>query len=58
MKAMGTYYEDVGQLKVINVQPNVSTAEVTFACDYLQRGDFIRPWQERPSPPYKPAEQI
>jgi hypothetical protein len=58
MKAMGTFYEDVGQLKVVNVQPNVSTAEITFACDYLQRGDFIRPWQERPSPPYKPAEKF
>jgi len=56
MKAMGTYYKDLGQLKVVNVQPNVSTAEVTFACDYLQRGDMIRTWQERPSPPYKSAE--
>ncbi|MGB7845238.1 MAG: hypothetical protein WBL63_06455 [Candidatus Acidiferrum sp.] len=52
-KAMGTFYKDVGQLKVVNVQPNVSTAEVSFACEYLQRGDFIRQWQDRPSPPYK-----
>jgi hypothetical protein len=58
MKAMGTYYEDVGQLKVVNVQANISTAEVTFACNYLQRGDFIRPWAERPSPPFKAAEQF
>ncbi len=58
MKAMGTFYKDAGQLTVVNVQPNVSTAEVTFACDYLQRGDFIRPWQERPSPPYKAAEKF
>ncbi len=58
MKAMGTYYKDLGQLKVVNVQPNVSTAEVTFACDYLQRGDMIRTWQERPSPPYKSAENF
>jgi hypothetical protein len=58
MKAMGTFYKDVGQLKVVNVQPNVSTAEITFACDYLQRGDFIRPWQERPSPPFKSADQF
>jgi len=58
MKAMGTLYLDAGQLKVVNVQPNVSIAEVTFACDYLQRGDFVRPWQERPSPPYKPAEKF
>jgi len=54
-KAMGTYYRDLGQLKVVNVQPNVSVAEVVFACEYLQRGDLIGPWQERPSPPFKPA---
>ena len=53
MEAMGRYYIDAGQLKVINVQANVSTAEVTFACDYLQRGDIVQPFQERPSPPYK-----
>jgi len=56
LKAMGTYYIDLGQLKVINVQPNISTAEVTFACEYLQRGDVVRPFEERPAPPYKPAE--
>jgi hypothetical protein len=56
MKAMGTLYKDAGQLKVVNVQPNVSTAEVIFTCDYLQRGDLISPLQERPFPPYKPAE--
>jgi hypothetical protein len=56
MKAMGTLYKDTGQLKVVNVQPNVSVAEIIFACDYLQRGDFISPLQDRPSPPYKPAE--
>jgi hypothetical protein len=56
MKAMGTLYKDAGQLKVVNVQPNVSVAEIIFACDYLQRGDFISPLQDRPSPPYKPAE--
>lgn len=58
MKAMGTVYEDEGQLKVVNVQPNVSIAEVTFACDYLQRGDLVRPMQDRPSPPFKPAAQF
>lgn len=58
MKAMGTFYRDVGQLKVVNVQPNVSTAQITFACDYMQRGDFIRPWQERPSPPFKSSDNF
>jgi hypothetical protein len=54
-KAMGTFYRDAGQLKVLNVQPNVSVAEVIFACDYLQRGDLITPFEERPAPPFKPA---
>ena len=58
MKAMGTFYKDVGQLKVVNVQPSVSTAEVTFSCEYLQRGDIVRPWQERPTPPYKPSAKF
>jgi hypothetical protein len=58
MKAMGTLYKDAGQLKVVNVQPNVSTAEISFSCGYVERGDIIRPWQERPSPPYKPAEKF
>jgi hypothetical protein len=57
-KAMGIFYKDTGQLRVVNVQPNVSTAEVTFTCDYMQRGDLVRPFQERPSPPYKPASQF
>ena len=58
LKAMGTMYADAGQVVVTGVQPNVSTAQVTFACNYLQRGDILRPMQERPSPPYKPAGQF
>jgi hypothetical protein len=58
LKAMGTVYEDGGQLKVVNVQPNVSIAEVTFACNYMQRGDIVRPMQDRPSPPFKPAAEF
>lgn len=57
-KAMGIYYKDAGQVQVVNVQPNVSTAQVTFSCDYMQRGDVVRPMQERPSPPYKSAEKF
>jgi hypothetical protein len=57
-RAMGVFYQDTGQVKIVNVHPNVSTAQVTFACNYLQRGDLVRPWQERPTPPFKPAEQF
>jgi hypothetical protein len=58
MKAMGTVYADTGHIVVISVQPNVSTAQVTFTCNYLQRGDFLKPMQERPSPPYKTGEKF
>jgi len=52
-KAMGTFYRDLGQLRVVNVQPKVSIAEVSFSCAFMQRGDVVRPYEERPVPPYK-----
>ena len=57
-KAMGTFYRDTGQIKVINVQSNTSTAQIVHSCSYLQRGDIVRPYVDRPSPPYKPAEKF
>ncbi|MGC1484233.1 MAG: hypothetical protein WA789_10595 [Candidatus Acidiferrum sp.] len=58
MKAMGTHYLDAGQLRVVNVQPKVSTAEVTVSCDYMQRGDIIIPFQERPEPTLKDSSNF
>jgi hypothetical protein len=55
MKAMGTQYVDAGQVRVVNVQPKVSVAQIIFSCDYMQRGDIVLPYQERPVPPYKEA---
>jgi hypothetical protein len=55
IKAMGQAYVDAGQLRVVNVQPNVAIAEVGFTCGYMQRGDIVRPYVERPSPPFKDA---
>jgi hypothetical protein len=55
LKAMGEQYMDLGQVRVVNVQNNVSVAQVGFACDYMQRGDILRPYVERPSPTYKDA---
>lgn len=54
-KAMGIYYVDLGQLEVVKVQPNTAIAKVSMSCDYMQRGDIIRPFVERPSGPYKDA---
>ena len=53
LKAMGQLYRDAGQIQVVNVQPKVSIAQVIFSCDYMQRGDILLPYQERPTPPIK-----
>ncbi len=58
LKAMGQQYKDIGQLKVVQVEPNTSIAQISYSCEYMQRGDYIRPFQERPSPPYKAAEKF
>src|SRR6202790_5773147 len=55
IKAMGQLYSDAGQVRVVNVQPNVSIAQVDLSCGYIQRGDIVRPYVERPSPPFKDA---
>jgi len=55
LKAMGSIYLDAGQIRVVNVQPKVAVAEVIFSCGYMQRGDIVRPYVERPAPPFKDA---
>lgn len=56
LKAMGTTYEDEARLRVVNVQQNVSTAEVIFSCNYVERGDLALPFAPRPTPALKSAE--
>src|SRR5882762_5963511 len=45
LKAMGSPYLDLGQVKIVKVQPKVSVAQVTFACGAMQRGDILLPYQ-------------
>ena len=52
-KAMGNLYADIGHLRVLNVQPKTSVAEVSFSCADMIRGDIVRPFEERSAPPYK-----
>lgn len=58
LKAMGTTYEDEARLRVVNLQPNTSTAEVVFSCGYVQRGDLVRPFTARTVPTLKSAESF
>ena len=50
---MGTVWEDEGRLKVMIARPKVSIARVEHFCNYVQRGDIVLPFVERPAPPLK-----
>lgn len=54
LRSMGQMWEDEGRLKVVAVYPNISIAQVTNLCEYMQRGDIVRPFEERPVPQLKP----
>jgi hypothetical protein len=53
LRKMGTVWQDEGRVKVVVVQKNTSIAQVTHACNFLQRGDIILPFAERKAPPLK-----
>jgi len=58
LHAMGQPWEDEGRLKVVVVHKNVSIAQVTDACSYLQRGDAVLPFAERPVPQLKAEDNF
>ena len=58
MRAMGQPWADLGRIRVVHVDAKVSTAQVVSACDYMQRGDIIRPFAERPAPALRPNSKI
>jgi hypothetical protein len=55
---MGTVWEDEGRVKVVVVHPNVSVAQVSNACGYMQRGDVVVPFEERTAPPMKSEDHF
>jgi hypothetical protein len=54
--AMGTTYADIGRLRVVHVDEKTATAQSVLACGYMQRGDIVRPFAERPAPPFHEAK--
>jgi hypothetical protein len=50
---MGTLWEDEARVKVLVVRADVSIGQVEHFCDYVQRGDILLPFSERPAPPLK-----
>jgi hypothetical protein len=53
LHSMGQMWEDEGQIKVVVAYPNTSIAQITNSCAFMQRGDIVEPFQERPVPPLK-----
>jgi hypothetical protein len=58
MKKLGTVWADEGRLRVVVAQPDVSITQIVRSCDYLQRGDIVLPYAERPAPPLKPENNF
>jgi hypothetical protein len=56
LNKMGTVWEDEGRVKVLIVRKDVSIGQVEHACNYVQRGDIVLPFVERPAPQLKPTE--
>ncbi len=53
IRKLGTWWEDEGRVRVVVAQPNTAVAQVENSCSYVQRGDIILPFKERPAPPLK-----
>ncbi len=58
LRAMGATYADIGRLRVVNVQADISTAEIVHFCEQMFRGDIVQPFAARPAPNYKPAAKL
>jgi hypothetical protein len=50
---MGTMWEDEGRVKVVVVHSKTSVAQIDSACNAMQRGDIVVPFEQRTSPPLK-----
>ena len=55
LSEMGTVWQDQARVVVVSVRTDVSIARVDHPCDFVQRGDIVLPFAERPEPPIKPA---
>ena len=53
LRKMGSVWEDEGRLRVTTVRKDVSIAIIEHGCSYVQRGDTVLPFTERPAPPVK-----
>jgi outer membrane protein OmpA-like peptidoglycan-associated protein len=53
LRAAGTVYQELGRVRVIEVQKGIGIAQIEFSCDGFIPGDLAVPWQERPTPQFR-----
>lgn len=58
LRKLGTVWQDEGRLRVVVTQANVSIAQIEHSCNYMQRGDIVLPFRERPVPPLKSEDHF
>ena len=58
LSKMGTVWEDEGRVRLIVVRSDVSIGQLEHACSYVQRGDIVLPFIERPVPALKAEEKF
>jgi hypothetical protein len=49
-KKMGHYVRELGSLRVLEVQDQTSTAEITLSCDTVEFGDLLTPYERKDGP--------
>lgn len=52
-KAAGTMIQEVGRVRVVDVQKNIGIALVEQSCDGIVPGDLVIAWPERPAPQFR-----
>jgi hypothetical protein len=57
-KRLGYYVRELGLLRVIEVQDQTSTAEITVSCDTIELGDLLKPYQEYVGPGSRDARPL
>ncbi len=57
-RELGTVWSDVARVRVVVTHPDVSIAQISYACDYVQRGDYVRPAVDYPAPPFRPLKDF
>jgi len=57
-KKLGYYVRELGLLRVLEVQEQTSTAEITVSCDMVELGDLLKPYEEYAGPGARDARPL